>query len=121
MTNIQQGFQPEIRLFSPISLLIQALVPVIPVRKLSSFQRYLHPAGSFQPVIDFTGHFLNFFLMLRAGDQAVAYKKEVSEQIDREIAALQELLNKKLPEINRRMEQQNIEMLPTPKKGEVEL
>jgi photosystem II stability/assembly factor-like uncharacterized protein len=57
----------------------------------------------------------------RPTDQAVAYKKEVSAQIDAEIAALQQLLNEKLPQINRQMEQQNIEMLPAPKKGEVGL
>ena len=57
----------------------------------------------------------------RPTDQAVEYKKEVSAQIDAEIAALQKLLNDKLPEINRQMEQQNIEMLPTPKRGEVGL
>jgi len=57
----------------------------------------------------------------RPTDQAVEYKKEVSAQIDEEIASLEQLLNEKLPQINRMMEQQNIEMLPTPKKGEVGL
>ncbi|MEM9673395.1 MAG: glycosyl hydrolase [Bacteroidota bacterium] len=51
----------------------------------------------------------------RPTEQAIAYKKEVSTQIDDEIEALQNLLNQKLPAINQMMEEQNIEVLTRPK------
>ncbi|WKN43376.1 WD40/YVTN/BNR-like repeat-containing protein [Tunicatimonas pelagia] len=51
----------------------------------------------------------------RPTEQAVAYKKEVSAQIDGEIMALQNLLNERLPVINQMMEEQNIEVLTQPK------
>jgi hypothetical protein len=53
----------------------------------------------------------------RPTDQAVEYKKEVSAQIDQEIAALQKLLDQKLPEINRLLEQQDTDFLSQPKKS----
>ena len=50
----------------------------------------------------------------RPTDQAVAYRKEVSAQIDEELAALQSLLTDRLPEISQMMKQQDIEILPVP-------
>jgi len=50
----------------------------------------------------------------RPTDQAIEYKAEVSAQIDEALAALETLLADSLPEINRMMKQQNIEVLPVP-------
>ncbi|MFN2330179.1 MAG: hypothetical protein ABR612_14820, partial [Chromatocurvus sp.] len=50
----------------------------------------------------------------RPTDQAVAYREEVSAQIDAELAALNALLTERLPEINRMIRQQNIEVLAVP-------
>jgi photosystem II stability/assembly factor-like uncharacterized protein len=47
-------------------------------------------------------------------DEAQAYKKEVSAQIDQEIAALDQLLSIRLPTINAMVAQQGIEVLSKP-------
>jgi hypothetical protein len=47
-------------------------------------------------------------------DEALAYKKEVSAQIDVEVAALAALLNERLPAINAMVAQQSIEVLSKP-------
>ena len=50
----------------------------------------------------------------RPTDQGEAYRREVSAQIDQEIAALNELLEDRLPDINMMVRLQEIEMLSTP-------
>ena len=50
----------------------------------------------------------------RPTDQSVAYREEVSAQIDAEIAALEDLLADRLPAINRMVEQQGVKLLATP-------
>ncbi|MEM9386646.1 MAG: glycosyl hydrolase [Pseudomonadota bacterium] len=50
----------------------------------------------------------------RPTDQGVAYRKEVSAQIDEEVAALEQLINDRLPKINRMVEEQGIELLAVP-------
>jgi hypothetical protein len=47
-------------------------------------------------------------------DEAQAYKEEVSAQIDQEILALEQLLDGRLPMINKMVAQQNIEVLSKP-------
>ena len=50
----------------------------------------------------------------RPTDQGEAYRREVSAQIDREVAALSTLLDERVPEINLMIRLQEIEMLSTP-------
>ena len=50
----------------------------------------------------------------RPTDQGIAYRKEVSAQIDKEIAAFQALLEEQLPNINTLVAQQGVEMLSRP-------
>ena len=50
----------------------------------------------------------------RPTDQGIAYRKEVSAQIDEEVAALERLLNDRVPAINRMVEERGIEMLAMP-------
>ena len=50
----------------------------------------------------------------RPTDQGEAYRREVSAQIDREVAALSTLLDERVPEINLMIGLQEIEMLSTP-------
>ena len=47
----------------------------------------------------------------RPTDQAVAFKKEVSAQIDQEVSSLQSLLNEMVPKINNKMQKLGIQFL----------
>lgn len=50
----------------------------------------------------------------RPTDQGIAYRKEVSAQIDSEIAALESLMNESVPAINRMVQEQGVEVLAVP-------
>ena len=53
----------------------------------------------------------------RPTDQGEAYRQEVSARIDQEIAALNKLIEDRLPEINLMVRLQEIEMLSAPGSG----
>lgn len=50
----------------------------------------------------------------RPTDQGEAYRQEVSAQIDQEVAALESLIEERLPEINLMLRLQEVELLGAP-------